>query len=85
MQLSKVWFSLLAVAVCVFAAEPPTELQIETTFMPEECSEKAAKGDTISVHYVSPRRFRCIVVPSLILVIRQTGTLFDDGTKFDSR
>jgi hypothetical protein len=56
MQLFNVWFSLLAVAVCVFAAQPPTGLQIETTFMPEECAEKAAKGDTIAVHYVSPRR-----------------------------
>lgn len=58
MQLFKVWFSLLAVAVCVFAAQPPTELQIETTYMPDECPEKAAKGDTISVHYVS-LLFRC--------------------------
>ncbi|KAF8557625.1 hypothetical protein OG21DRAFT_1406737 [Imleria badia] len=64
MQLFKVWFSLLAVAVCVLAAQPPTELQIETTFMPEECPQKAAKDDTISVHY--------------------TGTLFADGSKFDS-
>lgn len=85
MQLFKVWFSLLALAVCVFAAQPPTELQIETTFMPEECPQKAVKGDTISVHYVSPRHsHRCcsclIKDPTL-----QTGTLFEDGTKFDSR
>ncbi|KAG9316735.1 hypothetical protein JVU11DRAFT_2795 [Chiua virens] len=51
MQLLKVWFSLLAIAACVLAAQPPTELQIETTFMPEECPNKVAKGDTISVHY----------------------------------
>ncbi|KAN0091273.1 hypothetical protein V8E55_004839 [Tylopilus felleus] len=51
MQLFKVWFSLLTLAVCALAAQAPTELQIETTFMPEECLEKAAKGDTISVHY----------------------------------
>lgn len=56
MQLLKVLFSLLVAAACVFAAQPPTELQIETTFMPEECPEKAAKGDTVFVHYVSSRR-----------------------------
>ena len=61
MQLFKLWFSLLAVAVSVLATQPPTELQIETTFMPEECPQKAAKGDTISVHYVSSMRpsIRC--------------------------
>lgn len=31
--------------------EPPTELVIETTFTPEDCTVKAAKGDKISVHY----------------------------------
>ncbi|KAF8843032.1 hypothetical protein BDN67DRAFT_964917 [Paxillus ammoniavirescens] len=51
MQLAKVWFSLLALAACALAVEPPTELQIETTFMPEDCPVKAGKGDTVSVHY----------------------------------
>jgi len=68
----------------VFAAQPPTELEIETTFMPEECPQKAVKGDTISVHYVSPRRsmYYCSHrgYPTF-----QTGTLFEGGTKFDSR
>jgi FK506-binding protein 2 len=53
MQLLKVWFSLLSAAVCILAAQHPTELLIETTFMPDACSEKAHKGDTVSVHYVS--------------------------------
>ena len=86
MQLLKVWFSLLAVAVCVFAAQPPTELQIETTFMPEECREKAANGDTIAVHYVSyslrPSIYCCSHRGRRTF---QTGTLFEGGTKFDSR
>ncbi|KAF8207573.1 hypothetical protein K438DRAFT_1444957, partial [Mycena galopus ATCC 62051] len=29
----------------------PTELKIETTFMPAECPAKAAKNDKIQVHY----------------------------------
>lgn len=84
MQLFKVWFSLLTLAVCALAAQAPTELQIETTFMPEECLEKAAKGDTISVHYVSLERpfYYC---SHLTYLAFQTGTLFEGGTKFDSR
>jgi hypothetical protein len=85
MQLAKVWFSLLALAACALAVEPPTELQIETTFMPENCPVKAGKGDTVSVHYVS----KCLD-STRPLVIKghyafQTGTLFDGGKKFDSR
>lgn len=53
MQFVKFWFSLLALAACALAVEPPTELQIETTFMPEECPVKAQSGDQIKVHYVS--------------------------------
>ncbi|KAJ7158917.1 hypothetical protein C8R46DRAFT_1110768 [Mycena filopes] len=45
------WLSSLVFAVVVLAADAPTELQIETTFMPEECPAKATKGDSIQVHY----------------------------------
>ncbi|KAJ7724471.1 hypothetical protein DFH07DRAFT_759068 [Mycena maculata] len=46
------WLStLLLSAVVVLAAEPPTDLQIETTYLPEECPVKAQKGDSIKVHY----------------------------------
>ncbi|KAF8965545.1 hypothetical protein BDZ97DRAFT_1811199 [Flammula alnicola] len=31
--------------------QPPTELQIETTFMPDTCGNKAQTGDRIKVHY----------------------------------
>jgi hypothetical protein len=46
------WFSSLLFAAVVLAADPPTTLQIETTFMPEDCPAKATKGDSIQVHYV---------------------------------
>ncbi|EIW82837.1 hypothetical protein CONPUDRAFT_52907 [Coniophora puteana RWD-64-598 SS2] len=51
MQVIKFWFSLLVLAVSVLAAEAPTELQIETTYKPEDCSAKAEHGDQIKVHY----------------------------------
>lgn len=51
------WLSCILVAVAAVAAEdakiPPTELQIETTFKPDECPHQAKKGDKIQVHYVS--------------------------------
>lgn len=52
------WFSVLALALTVSAEErvPPTELEIETTFMPEECPLTAKSGDAIKVHYVSNAR-----------------------------
>ncbi|KAJ6513429.1 hypothetical protein C8R45DRAFT_963639 [Mycena sanguinolenta] len=53
MRVSTFLSSLLIAAVAVAAndAAPPTELLIETTYMPEECPAKAAKNDKIQVHY----------------------------------
>ena len=34
------------------AYEAPTELGIETTYMPQVCTSKAGTGDAIKVHYV---------------------------------
>ncbi|KAH7888871.1 hypothetical protein F5I97DRAFT_1803127 [Phlebopus sp. FC_14] len=51
MHFIKFWFSLLALAFSVAALEPPTELQIETTFLPDDCKVKALTGDQIKVHY----------------------------------
>ncbi|PSR79249.1 hypothetical protein PHLCEN_2v7107 [Hermanssonia centrifuga] len=46
------WLSLFLFAFVVSAAEPPTELQIDTTFKPDDCSVTAKTGDKIKVHYV---------------------------------
>ncbi|PPQ99674.1 hypothetical protein CVT24_009746 [Panaeolus cyanescens] len=48
------WISCaLLAAVSVVAEEKvaPTELQIETTFKPEDCTKTAKTGDRIQVHY----------------------------------
>ncbi|KAJ8518129.1 hypothetical protein ONZ45_g4754 [Pleurotus djamor] len=50
MQLFNV-FTCLALAVAVFAKEPPTELEIEVTYKPEDCPITAAPGDSLDVHY----------------------------------
>ena len=50
------WLSTLAFGLLVSAAEPPTELKIDTTYVPADCSTKAQKGDAIKVHYVSQAR-----------------------------
>lgn len=42
----------LFAATVVVAKEPPKELEIKTTFLPEECKLKAQTGDSIEVHYV---------------------------------
>ncbi|KAJ3513908.1 hypothetical protein NLJ89_g2679 [Agrocybe chaxingu] len=48
------WISCALFAAVAAVAEekvPPTELQIETTFLPEDCPNKAQKGDHVEVHY----------------------------------
>ncbi|KAJ7091413.1 hypothetical protein B0H15DRAFT_836005 [Mycena belliarum] len=45
------WLSAFLFAVSALAADPPTTLQIDTTYLPEDCTTKAAKGDSIKVHY----------------------------------
>src|SRR5262245_60683612 len=45
--LTPLLFCLLA-----FAKDSPSELVIETTYTPDKCDVKAAKGDSIQVHYV---------------------------------
>lgn len=51
MQLSLLSVFLLAAAA--LADEQPKELKIDTTYLPENCVEKAKTGDSIQVHYVS--------------------------------
>jgi hypothetical protein len=51
------FFSILSVLALGLAAyaesgEQPTELKIETTYMPPECPVSAQKGDSLHVHYV---------------------------------
>ncbi|KAJ7594507.1 hypothetical protein C8J56DRAFT_885083 [Mycena floridula] len=46
------WLSVvLLAAVAVAETEAPTELKIETTFLPDVCTTKAQNGDSIKVHY----------------------------------
>ncbi|THH06064.1 hypothetical protein EW146_g9731 [Bondarzewia mesenterica] len=47
-----VWLSFLAFGLLsVSAAQAPTELKIDTTYLPEDCPAKSQKGDAIKVHY----------------------------------
>ncbi|KAH9484848.1 FK506-binding protein 2 [Psilocybe cubensis] len=48
------WISAALFATVALADEvktPPTELQIETTYLPDNCVTKAQTGDRIKVHY----------------------------------
>ncbi|KAG2064424.1 hypothetical protein BDR04DRAFT_1061799 [Suillus decipiens] len=51
MQFLKFWLSVLALVVCALAAEPPKELQIAVTYLPDDCPTTATTGDAIKVHY----------------------------------
>ena len=44
--------SLLVFVATALAAEAPTELVIDTTYLPDNCHVKAKTGDSIRVHYV---------------------------------
>lgn len=59
------WLSCLLFAAAVLAVEPPADLVIDTTYLPEGCTTKAQKGDSIQVHYVSS-------------VIHKTSRFWDD-------
>ncbi|KAJ7293798.1 hypothetical protein C8J57DRAFT_1042393 [Mycena rebaudengoi] len=63
------WFSCLVSAMAVLAADPPTELLIETTFLPEDCTSTAQKGDSLSVHYTG--------------TLFDTGEIFDSSVARD--
>ncbi|CCL98675.1 uncharacterized protein FIBRA_00677 [Fibroporia radiculosa] len=49
--LSYVFALFFALAVIADAPEPPTTLEIQTTYKPETCSVLAQAGDALSVHY----------------------------------
>lgn len=44
---------LFALAAVAETPEAPKELQIESTYTPADCSNKAQNGDVLQVHYVS--------------------------------
>ena len=66
------------------AQQVPNELDIKTTFTPSGCNVKAQKGDSIKVHYVRVCTTRSLN-PLNHSSPSQTGTLFSNGNKFDSR
>ena len=86
MQLLSVPFGLLfAIVVAAQDAGAPKELVIETTYAPPECSIKSQKGDVVKVHYVRILFFRMRTPPVGLNFPWQTGKLFSNGQKFDSR
>lgn len=60
------FLALLVLALVAAAAEPPTELQIETTYKPDDCPVTATKGDRIRVHYVS--RHTGLAIASVVIL-----------------
>jgi hypothetical protein len=77
----------LSLALLVLAQQAPKGLDIKTTFEPSDCITKARKGDPIKVHYVrwlSLTLNRNVFVRGLNPPL-QTGKLFSNGNKFDSR
>jgi hypothetical protein len=56
MRVAKILFSVVALLVAAVAAasdsQPPQDLEIKSTYLPDDCSVKAKKGDKIEVHYV---------------------------------
>ena len=45
--------SVLLLALVARAADAPTKLGIDTTYLPEDCKLKSQNGDRLQVHYVS--------------------------------
>ena len=45
--------SVLILALAVVAEDAPTELKIDTTYVPDDCKVKSQNGDKLQVHYVS--------------------------------
>lgn len=56
MQVFRLWFSLFLLAVCALAEERPSELRIDSTHRPNDCTELARPQDTVEVHYVGNDR-----------------------------
>ncbi|CDO75951.1 hypothetical protein BN946_scf184914.g1 [Trametes cinnabarina] len=45
------FISVLALALVVVAQDTPTELKIDTTYVPADCKLKSQNGDRLKVHY----------------------------------
>ena len=75
--------SVLLFALAVVAEEPPTELKIDRTYVPEDCKVTSQKGDRLHMHYVSV--FHSVAMILYSLYYAQTGKLWTNGNKFDSR
>ena len=52
MRLLSLSLALFLLLPAITAVEPPTELEIRSSYIPEDCKIKARSGDRLSVHYV---------------------------------